>query len=664
MNYDISKRLALPAVGFGLMFFCGCLTGCILGGKAAGILALAALAMAAASLVFRRGRVWAFGLLLGLSAITGYFQLYAQPLEQLAGSSQQTELHILSTTEYSSGWSRSKAFCTLDGIPNVIYLSGNYSADIGDSMDALIFLEKAEQNSYNFSDGIVLYGEVEELYSQESNFSLLYFTEQLRRAAAQNLEMLGGDEAELCKGLLLGDTSGFSLKLRRDITYSGVNYMTAVSGAHLTMCVMILTELFGKKRPRLTAGISAAAAVLLALFFGFSPSVLRAGIMLVICRIEVIFTRRADTLNSLCAALFLLTVFTPNAAADPALQMSALGVFGTAVLGNAVCGLHRFGFERFRQLKLIKQAAVMSLCAVVCIAPVSVSLFGGISLAEIPTSVVLSPFFTAAVALGLPAMCGFTPALLPLRAVMGCFRGILAFFGELDWAWQAMDYSIAVPMTVFTAVALVFAAFSQEHSKQSMQTFGLLLLLTFCMNIENSAGRSRIDLISDGESGAAVVSCRNQSAVIITGNAGEFSYTLYDELIRSGSTEIILLNAPQLEYDGLSGLAELTELFPVELLLCPEEILPEAELLCGGVQRFSEAADALSVNGRTIACAKAGEAADADIALYWGYTRTLPERKAGLSAYASSRQTLLPEGGVNIFHERYRIEPDYWNTKE
>lgn len=655
MNNNITRRLALPAVGFGLMFFCGCLIGFILGENAAGILALAALAIAVLSLVFRRSRAWALGLLLGLAGITGYFRLYMQPLEQLDGTSVRTEVHILSTREYASGWSSSKAFCSLNGIPTTIYLSGTYSADTGDSVDALISLEKAPQTTYNFSDGIVLTGEVQEVFSTKSNFSLLYYAELLRNAAADNLTKLGGDEAELCKGILLGDTSGFSLRLRRDVTYSGVNYMTAVSGAHLTLCVIILTELFGKKRPRLTAGISVASAVLLALFFGLTPSVLRAGIMLIVCRTGVMFNRRADTLNSLCIALLLLTFLTPNAAADPALQMSALGVFGTAVLGNEVCGLRRFGFERFRALSLIKQAAVMSLCAVVCIAPVSVALFGGISLAEIPTSVVLSPFFTAALVLGLPAMFGI-PVYPALKVVMCGFRGIIAFFGEQNWVWQAMDHPPAVPLTILAAVALTAAAFSRDHSKQSIQIFGLSLVLTFVLNLGYSANRSRIDFISDGKSGAAVISNGNQSAVIICGDGANLGYTLYDRLLRNGCTRLKMINAPQLDYRGLSAISEVTELFPTEILLCPQELLTVAEDMFEDSVELRPAADTLSVNGSTIACAKSGEAVNADIVLYYGYTDTLPENTAGLAAYASRNQKLLPEGGVNIYEKRYRIE--------
>ena len=78
MNYNISSRLALPAVGFGLMFFSGCLAGCILGSDIAGILVIAALAVTLVSMIFRRGRVWVVGLLLGLAVGASTFAGFAR----------------------------------------------------------------------------------------------------------------------------------------------------------------------------------------------------------------------------------------------------------------------------------------------------------------------------------------------------------------------------------------------------------------------------------------------------------------------------------------------------------------------------------------------------------------------------------------------------------
>lgn len=657
MNNKITSELKLPAVGLGLMFFAGCFAGSILSRNAGIILTAVVCVLALVSFIARRGRVWAVGLLLGLVSITSYLQFYVQPLEDLSGSEIRAEFRIVSQNGSYPGWSSSTAVCSIDGCPAVVYLNGNYQADIGDSVDALVTLGKARQNAYTFSDGIVLSGDVKQVYSTRSNFSLLYFAELFRNAAAERLDGLGGDEAELCKGLLLGRTDGFSLRLRRDITYSGVNYMTAVSGAHITLCIAILTELFGRDRRRLCAWLSIASVALLAVLFGFAPSVMRAGFMLILLNCGALFCRKADTLNSLCVSLLLLTVFTPYAAADPALQMSALGVFGAAVLGTALNNLRKFQFERFRLLALIKKAAVMSLGAMVCIAPVSVSLFGGISLAEIPASVVLSPFFAAALILGaLMAVSGVPLMIVPLKGVMICFRWILGFFGEIDGAWLAMDFPAAVPLAALTAFLLIIAAFVPDHSKLALSSFALSLVLTICVSIFSAQHRRRIDFVSDGSSGAAVLCSRNEAAVIISGSGGGLSYQLYNEFIRSGITRIRLINAPQLDSSGINAISELTELFPADSLLCGEELIPLAQGLCSGAGEIKPAAEVLSIDGKTIACAKSGSDIEADIALYYGYTMKEPESRAALALYASSRQNVLPEGGINIYDEVLRID--------
>ena len=150
------------------------------------------------------------------------------------------------------------------------------------AIDGELLLETAEQGIFTFSDGVVLSGEVTELHSRSSDFSLLYHLGNLRSKAAERFDRIGGDEAELCKGLVLGIKDGFSYELRRDILQSGVSYMTAVSGAHITIFIAVLCELFGKRRRRLTSIVSFAAVLLMMAMFGFSASVVRSGIMLMI----------------------------------------------------------------------------------------------------------------------------------------------------------------------------------------------------------------------------------------------------------------------------------------------------------------------------------------------------------------------------------------------
>ncbi len=656
MNNKLTASLRLPAVKLGTAYAAGCLSACFGSDLLRIILITAASALLAAGFIMRRGKMWAAGLLAGLLFMSSYLWFYVQPLKNLSGSEIRTVCRITSASR-SYGYSYGRAVCVIDGKPAHITFSGAISAEPGDSADLLIELESADESLFSFSDGIVMHGKVKEVYSQENHFSLLNFARGIRAAAAERLNILGGDEAELCKGLLLGETGGFTLRLRRDITYSGVNYMTAVSGAHITLVLLIVMELFGKERRRLHAVIALITVPALALMFGFSASVMRAGLMMLFSKCGVLFCRSADTMNSICAAFLVLTVFTPFAAADPALLMSVLGVFGAAVLGQSLSQKRKFGFERFRLLAKIKQTAVLSLCAMVCVAPISISCYGGISLAVIPASVALSPFFAGTIAIGVLYIITGIPLLsLPLLWIMRGFRGILAFFGEIDGAWLAADFGAAVPLAFLAAALLIIGTFLPKHSKTALESFLLSIVLFLCIGMYANNTRRRIDFVSDGQSGAAVICSKNEAAVIICGNGAGLSWKLFNQFTLNGITRIRLINAPQLDYAGAYSLGEIAGLFPAETVLCPEAMTAFVRQNCPGANTGT-AADSLTVDGTSIVCARSGDkTAAGDIVLYYSYTRSVPETSAALPLYVSSRQNLLPENGINIYDEKLRIE--------
>ena len=327
MNEKITAELDLPGVGLGAGVTVGCLLACYSEPMVQCVWLFIAAAVLAFSLFTGKRRFLAAGLLLGLVSMTVYQTWYAGSLQALAGSGIRAQCRIISVNYSNDRWSAGRALCVLDGKPALIDITCDSVLDVGDIIDGELLLETAEQGIFTFSDGVVLSGEVTELHSRSSDFSLLYHLGNLRSKAAERFDRIGGDEAELCKGLVLGIKDGFSYELRRDILQSGVSYMTAVSGAHITIFIAVLCELFGKRRRRLTSIVSFAAVLLMMAMFGFSASVVRSGIMLMITQSAPLFCRRTDVLNSLCAALLLMTVLTPFAAADPALLMSALGVF-------------------------------------------------------------------------------------------------------------------------------------------------------------------------------------------------------------------------------------------------------------------------------------------------------------------------------------------------
>ena len=188
MNEKITAELDLPGVGLGAGVTVGCLLACYSEPMVRCVWLFIAAAVLAFSLFTGKRRFLAAGLLLGLVSMTVYQTWYAGSLQALAGSGIRAQCRIISVNYSNDRWSAGRALCVLDGKPALIDIT----------CDSV--LDTAEQGIFTFSDGVVLSGEVTELHSRSSDFSLLYHLGNLRSKAAERFDRIGGDEAELCKG--------------------------------------------------------------------------------------------------------------------------------------------------------------------------------------------------------------------------------------------------------------------------------------------------------------------------------------------------------------------------------------------------------------------------------------------------------------------------------
>lgn len=206
---------------------------------------------------------------------------------------------------------------------------------------------------------------------------------------------LSGEEGALLTGICLGDKSGVSESTMTAFRRTGMPHILVVSGLHLSV---ISFGLYGMlrwllSRRRLAAVLTVVGVGLFMALVGFTPSVVRAGVMCLVMLGGQLFTRRADGLNSMGLALVLLLAVNPYCLLDAGLQLS----FGAA--GGVLC-LTKPLQERLYRLKLWKPVAdslAVTLAATLPILPLLGYLFGEVSvvsplanlLAVAPASVAL-----------------------------------------------------------------------------------------------------------------------------------------------------------------------------------------------------------------------------------------------------------------------------------
>lgn len=634
-------------------FFAAGIILCSDGGIMAVIMVAAAAVLAAVAFcMYRKAFPSAAALCAGMAAVTMFISFVCQPILSYSGTEQELSVIVSSKYDYG-GYAMYYADTTLGGHgTSVSFYYGNDLLE-GDVLTGRFSLSDRVRSTT--AQRICMSAAIEELHSiQRPEHSIIRTMAEFRRnLAAKVAEISDGDTAALTQGLLFGDTSGFSAKLRHAAKASGVMHFTAVSGSHFVIIMSVILAMAGGHR-RFRAVLSAFCIPLAVLFFGADPTVLRAGIMLFICNLGPLIARSTDTLNSLCVSVLIMTVFTPYVMLDIGFQMSVMGVFGVSVAGPQCCRMVRSLIPKApKAVKLILDSFLSSVCAVICIAPISVGAFGGISLVGAFATVVLTPVFTAALALGVMfAFTGLPFMLLPLGLMIKAAYHVILFFGSDSRLWLVLDFDGAGLIALLCMLSLTLAVTAPDSFLHGgMCVFGAGSAAAVALSLIITGYQHRVIFVSDGSSGAAVVCDRHEATVFLAGEGAELESRLADCLLSSGIYRLHSVIAPDLTPQGAQSILLLHDIYPLGELVTTQECSDRLSVTDKDVRM-------IDVCGFTISCAKSGDTdASADAVMYTGYKLSCPSYgDVRYPLYVSSRQNLLPENGINIFDEKLIIE--------
>lgn len=611
-------------------------------------------------------RIRAAAFALGAMIMACYTMFFCKPVLAYGGKTVTADFYITETVR-SADSSQYIAAVRLDGIRARVRLNGAGTVSVGDTLTAQVKLSASEDRwrTLDMSRGVLLSGYItKQIEIKPSSFSVLRFVSELRDSIKGQLsQYLGGDEEALALSMMFGDDSRVSAKLYDEIRVSGTAHYTAVSGAHFSVFIALLLWFLPIKRERARSAAALMVMVPAVIFFGASASVIRSAVMLAIYFAAPLFNLRAEPLNTLCAAFVIITTVSPGSVLDVGFWMSVLGVFGASAVG-ARLGKRLRGklYERLhgaalRVCERIIDVMCSSVCAVICTAPISISVFGGISLIGALTTVIIMPLFMGAMAaVFLMGALGIPFPVIPAALLLRAMRVIIGFFGSFDGWWLSFDFTGgAVPALICAAAVTLMAFLDEKHLRlcAGITVFSILSALVLCLYM--SYTRSCVEFVSDGNDGAAVICCGDKAAVYVCGSGGGLCGRLSDTLRRNGVKTISVFAAPDLSFTGALAAAELSEIFPIEKLCANEstsDVLArdfDGEMLTGSVQ-------SVSAGGITFSTQKAGKEITGDVVLVSGYTLKAPECSARLAVYFSSRQNVLPDRCVNAYDERVRFD--------
>ena len=231
--------------------------------------------------------------------------------------------------------------------------------------------------------------------------------------------LIPGEEGNLCKAVALGDKYSLSEDTLDMFDKTGLTYLIVVSGMHMSIVAGFLLLLF-KKLPKSTMcnilryGVTIIFVLLFMAITGFTPSVVRSGVTVIITYCGIVFGRKSDPLNSLGFAATLIALGNPYSVGDIGMLFSFGSVFGIitmympfmSILKEKYYGskwkssVYHQGIKYKISRKFtdfifaVVDSFVLSVSAVSCVTVISIIFFGKCG----PLTVFISLFVTPVIA--------------------------------------------------------------------------------------------------------------------------------------------------------------------------------------------------------------------------------------------------------------------------
>lgn len=569
------------------------------------------------------------GLLAGALWCGGYALLVWQPTQQYDGASGAVRLEL---TEYAEGKEsygvaygvvtqldgqpcrlKVKAYLT-DGSPeyapgDVLTFDGQFRAGERSRAKNLlqegIYLTLSQQ-----SDETVLPGDAMNPLRQARILS--------RGITLKILELIPGNEGALLAALLSGEREGFSDEFDSTLTASGTRHITAVSGLHVSILAGILMSFMGKK-----AGLLASipAAVLYAAIVGFSPSVVRAAVLLIFWAVSFWFKLEKDSLTAFAAALLLLLLCNPFCCLSAGLLLSFAATLGLILLSAPLNEIFTKHIKTIR-IKPVKKVLwyasgtiTATLAATLFTLPLNILFFDSIPLLSLLSNLLILWVLSFTMTLGIVTLVVslLSPWAAEIIAAHVLIWPLRWMVSVIEWIgtsrFAAVDSNNL--MILMACLALIVAALLWRGRLVSGKGLLALALVLICVAGAFTAGERMLTGVVEIENvgGQPVILLRNESVSLINSGARPqtAAETVQTALSRWNAAGLETILCTTRDYKTQSGLSAVTDAAAAQRILLPSASGQVASTIGERPVTTYSRSGSVTVSGSTIQLLAAGE---------------------------------------------------------
>ena len=541
--------------------------------------------------LLRRIAAVLLGCSIGLFWFLGYRSWYLDPMDSLVDSKSKLEI---TATDYSVALdygTRVDGILTQKGKSYQVrtYLDSDVQVQPGDRITGTFSLRfpKQELSAYFSGKNIYLfaYEEADILIRKPEELSFWCYPAVLRQEIRSVLEgSFPADVSSFAKALLLGDTAELSYAVDTALKTSGIRHIVAVSGLHISILYGLVCLLTLRRR-FLTAVVGFPVLLLFAAVAGFTPSVLRACIMVLLMMLAKVIDREYDSPTALAFAVLVMLFANPMAAASVSLQMSVACVAGILLFQPAIQNWLKKGLSNWHMPKRVRTMVCSSISVTISsmslVTPLTALYFGSVSLVS-PVTNLLTLWVVTLVFYGLLLTCllgWFLPGAAGVLAAILAWpmRYVLFLAKALSAVPLAAVYTTSIYIVFWLVfVYLLLAAFLMQKKKQP----GLLLCcgtLGLCCSLlaswaEPMIDSVRITMLDVGQGQSILLQSEGKNFLVDCGGDADDKTAdiIAETLLGQGISRLDGIVITHYDRDHSGALHDLLTRIDTELLILPD----------------------------------------------------------------------------------------------
>lgn len=365
-------------------------------------------------------------------------------------------------------------------------------------------------------------------------------------------------------GMLLGDTTNIEDSTLNSIRLSGAAHILAVSGLHVSVWSLLLYTILKKSQinPKAVNTLSILFLFFFMAFTGFSPSVIRAGIMLIVIYLGNILSEEADAINSLGFSVLILCIINPFSVMNPSLLLSFSATLGILILYHPISEFFLTPIKNIK-LKFLRNSLIAVSTIIACsisvsvfTLPVSAYLFKYTSLiAPITNALILIPAQLAMLLGGLAVFVSIITSFLsnPLFYLSGLLIRIIisvsAFFANLPFSRVSLTnpFYFFLFFSILVIITVLIILKRNLFSRIRIVALISAVVFFFATNLLylNSSKSFYLTLADVGNGSAIVLTHKNRSAILACGGDYRTEYKINNILKSKGIIHVDLILLPR-----------------------------------------------------------------------------------------------------------------------